>query len=490
LILRRVAAALAAGAVTAGLVTVAAGTALAGSPYYGELQSGGKCATGHGAGQAVTLAACTFAASQRWHSFPDGSIRNLGGLVLDNTGNSATARPQEWTWLGDKAQRWTIVGTTIKARYSAAVLPWHFANAASMSSCHTVTGPFTTRGGQAYDGSGRPFVPYGITLGELQDNYQWDNPAAATQDYTTYDSPDLADAENAMRAQMDATAAASGWCGNVVRIQFAQDDLIGPKAQAYLGVIRQMVAYAEKDGLVVVLNDQTETRAGHEGLPTAATETAWHLLDSAGLGRDPGVIDDLFNEPRIPGGNVRTDPAAWRIWRDGASIGGIRYIGMQQLASYVRHDGGRNLFWVEGLDWATTLNGVVASSANRLSGVGPLAYDAHYVTSDGTQWDAAFGSLAKRGIAPVVLGEWNTFTAWTPSCWPNAPTAVPALFRYLTGTGIGMTGWTLGAGALITSNNSYTTATRIRQDWNCAAQASDQGAGQLMMNWYQQSNDF
>jgi len=100
-------------------------------------------------------------------------------------------------------------------------------------------------------------------------------------------------------------AAREDWCGNTVRLQVSQDNLLGPGGKsfyaAYMAAIGKEVSLAESYGLDVVLNDSTESvpaSVKNQQLgPNQATERFWHYMVDK-YRKDPHVIFDLFNEPR------------------------------------------------------------------------------------------------------------------------------------------------------------------------------------------------
>jgi hypothetical protein len=311
--------------------------------------------------------------------------------------------------------------------------------------------------------NGRRYIPYGVTV-----------PGLAHANYQSY----LAADEAQIRA------AALDWCANTVRIQVAQDDLVGSSgvsyAKRFMAAIKSEVALARRYGLVTVLCAQTQD-VGHEPGPTAATLAFWQALARV-YGRDPQVIFDLFNEPQAGAENPAQD---WRIWQWGGAYHGTRYLGMQQVVEAVRSDGARNLLWVEGPHRAGTLAGL---AGHLVTGGGPVVYSVHHPAGahDATAWRRDFGWLVTDHIAPVVVGEWSNYAAAKSECWPDAPTAVPRFLRYLAQHGIGMTVWSLRRGVMVASAN-LSEPTSITSAWACQ-NGLDQGAGRLVMNWFRRHN--
>lgn len=331
---------------------------------------------------------------------------------------------------------------------------------AASATCATAQGPFRDDGTKVLASNGTTFIPYGITV-----------PGLAHSDYQDWTSAD--------DAQIQATA--QDWCANTVRLQVSQDTLVGSDGSTYnktfLAAIEAEVSLAESYGLVVVINAQTQD-VGNEPGPTHATHVFWN--DIIGVyGHDPQVAFDLFNEPHVNAGSTAAD---WKAWQVGGTFNGTYYLGMQTLLNYIRADGATNLVWVEGPFTATTLARV---KSYPITG-GPMMYAIHHPSGahNSSVWWADFGYLVKDGIAPVVDGEWTNYASTKSECWGDAPTTVPAFLKYLGNHGIGMTAWKLVPGVLLASS-SYTDPTQIvASSWKCNNSGLNQGAGSLILNWY------
>ncbi len=353
--------------------------------------------------------------------------------------------------------------------------------------CQKAAGPFTVHGTQVLDQGGQPFVSYGLTVPGLQ-VLNW-------RDLTGLDRQKI-------------VADAVDWCANTVRLQLSQDNLFGPNGtgfdQSYLSTIKSEVALAENYSLVVVINDQTEfggdiARSTQRG-PTAATEAFWKEMASL-YGNDPQVIFDLFNEPRTYSAGM-PEAQEWQLWLNGGWFGDTFYpFGMAQLAAYVRATlGARNLFWVEGPDNSDSFAGMVSHGA--LLKVSNVVYALHHPAglANPASWDADLGYLVKTGVAPVVDGEWTNYepvptTTHQPrrsSCWPQAPTAVPAYLEYLAALGIGLNAYQLQPGYLIRSYRNLADPTTMNaHTWSCQSDREPQpgqGSGSLLMAWFIQQN--
>ena len=366
--------------------------------------------------------------------------------------------------------------------------------------------------------SAAPTPHYGLSLSELQDG--------------PVGSATIAAAEAEVQAIHDA------WNGNTVRLQIEQDELTRADGSckltstgclAYYQEIQTVVNYALGLGLTVVINDTTLPAPGFtlsEPLPTHATEVFWKDIAAVYAG-NPQVIFDLFNEPRGLGG---TGASQWQGWRNGATLNGDSYLGMQTVLSYVRNRlQAPNMVWADGLDAAGTLNGIAAHDASgTVDGApgsvgtyalsqsgdavpGPLIYTFHHPMGDQTTtaWWRDFGYLPALGYS-VMNGEWNNAVDGSDYCWSDAPTSIPAYLSYLagqTGQQIGLTGWELGpninsAGVvtwsqsapfdytntvLADSPSSYETPTTLSGNpampWNCS-NSNDAGSGQSLHDWF------
>jgi hypothetical protein len=261
--------------------------------------------------------------------------------------------------------------------------------------------------------------------------------------------------------------AARAWHVNTVRLQIVQDKMVGAAgksySQRYANTVRAIVHYALGHGLFVVLNAQTEISLhwiDNENLPTAVTYAFWRHM-TALYGHNPRVIFDLFNEPRY---------CNWPQWQ----------AAFQPLVSHVRAEGSRNQFWVEGINWGSTLDGLPL-----LHGQG-IVYSFHHPGSPWpctphacgapqrlpvsvATWDSAFGDLAAQGV-PVVDGEFVNFMGGY--YWPRSTQMVTRYFQYLSYHHVGVVAWSLQPG-IMTATNQETTAV-----------SEPQGAGRLFWRYF------
>jgi hypothetical protein len=328
-------------------------------------------------------------------------------------------------------------------------------------SCQKARGPFHVRGTKIIGAHGERFIPAGLTVSGLA------NP--------TYLSTIPID-----HAKIRATA--GFWCANLVRLQVSQDTLVGGDGHSFsrrfLHAIEAEVTLAEKHGLVVVLNDQTED-VGFQPAPTRVTVIFWQDLSRV-YGHDPQVMFDLFNQPRIERHARCGAGSDWAFWQRGGRYQRKAYVGMQALADDIRRDGARNVLWIEGPCFANSLSGL---RSHRLSGRDIVyAFEHPRGPHDARQWYADFGWAVFRRAVAVVDAEWTNYAAAKSECWADAPEAVPAYLRYLRVAGIGLTAYQLKKGLLIRSAN-LDAPTRIytsgRRKWRCSDNL-DEGIGALL----------
>jgi hypothetical protein len=284
--------------------------------------------------------------------------------------------------------------------------------------------------------------------------------------------------------EADITASADDWCANTVRFQVRQGNLVSPAghvSQAFLSAVTTEVRFAEKRGLVVVLNLQWQLDGAKlmESMPTRRSEAFWASLASH-FGKDPDVVFDIYNEPE------QFSACGWAFWHNGGVCHGRHYLGIQALADYVRARAS-NLFWVEGIGAGASLSG---AWRYHITGDGPLEYSEHRPPGlhQYRTWDSVFGYIARGGHAPVVEGEWADYARghapW--ACWDNAPVSAPRFLKYLQARGFGLIMTMLVKGQLIESAN-LNDPTHFRGNWSCTS-GLNQGVGHQAQQWLIRQN--
>lgn len=339
---------------------------------------------------------------------------------------------------------------------------------AQATTCNKASGQLHVRGVRVYDASGRQFTSYGVSLSGLA-------------------GPGYASTVKSEVNKINASA--TFWCANTVRLQIDQDLLVTGTAknrQAFWSAIQTEVKAAEQDGLVVALNAQTESD-GHEPAPTQNTIMFWQKIATK-YGDDPKVIFDLFNEPRAISSTCGTK-ADWNLWKNGGPYQHKSYLGEQALVHWVRGTAKlKNLIWVENICGSFTN---MTRFNDLLTGI-DVVYSIHHpwgTPHTAATWDADYGFLIEKNIAPVVDGEWTNYSSKGGECWTDAPTAVPRYLAWLTQHGIGLSGWTLVNGFLIESSNpdDPTVFHTAKKKWACA-NGLDLGAGAALMAWFNKQN--
>ena len=398
-------------------------------------------------------------------------------------------------------------------------------------------GPFTIASDNrtVKDANGQTFISYGTTVPGLSSPTFSTDPNFVTNVVTGKDIP-----------KIDATA--NVWCGNTVRLQVSQYDVTqnttpdgGGCETSFLDqALGPEVHEAETDGLVVVINDQTESDsaavsglAQHELDPTKATFAFWNCVtqhhenwgSNKTYAQDQQVVFDIFNEPRADAcssDHGPNGPYNMNLWRNGGMSDGIcgpavNYQGMDAVAYHIRvDDNAANLLWVEGPGNGNSLAGLESSSCGTpqcliAANLGPIVYSIHHPYADANTpansatWWKEFGYLvdhpASTGVAPVVAGEWTNFAASSanphPYCWLDAPTSVPNFLSYLQTLGVGLSAYQLAgptAGYLLKANQAWTdTSNYTDATWSsgfCSYPDGTHtipllGAGSLIRAWFQ-----
>lgn len=204
-------------------------------------------------------------------------------------------------------------------------------------------------------------------------------------------------------------AAIQAFHADTIRFQIGQPAL-DPSSPlydpAYFGDVVNAIKQARQAGFVVMIMMQDEAISGEpqpHPLPIAETESNWDLF-AAQFGNDRGVVFELYNEPNLP-----ETAANWQLWLNGGTVSGqsVASVGMQTLINRLRAEGAQNVFVLDGLNLAKTLNGLpaVTDPLHR------LVYAVHPYqqgSSDESQWDQQFGTPSAS--VPVWADEWSAPT--------------------------------------------------------------------------------
>ncbi|HEV2412848.1 MAG TPA: cellulase family glycosylhydrolase [Candidatus Saccharimonadales bacterium] len=325
---------------------------------------------------------------------------------------------------------------------------------------------YTTSGNQILE-DGQPYLPSDITLFGLSG-------VAANWSSTVQTD----------EAKMN--AAASFWHVNSIRMQ-VQPDLVNNDTPGYLSTIEQEVGYAESLGMNVIISAQYEYTTKQQS-PQADTVTFWETM--AGVyGNDDHVWFDMFNEPSLDTTDVGgTQADLWNLWRNGGTIPKGTYVGMQTLVDDIRATGATNLLLAQGVTGGKSL---ALLGSYELSGSG-IVYVIHTYLKSGydtpADWTTDWATIAQS--VPVFDDEFGVHEG-PDTCNVNAPTLVPELFNMLAANNIGLGGWTLGDGIMITGETAYTSPTSFNPSvpFTCPATAitgtDAQGPGSLMLQFWE-----
>ncbi len=315
-------------------------------------------------------------------------------------------------------------------------------------------------GNHLLDTGRRVIMPYGVTLyGLARPNWRQAS----------------ADQQRLMKGAM------TQWCTNFIRLQLAPAHLLDrrPYDRDYVRAIEAQVAYAASWDQNVILSAQTEWDQSGGGGPNPTPQTVhfWKLLAPL-FKTDARVWFDLFNEPRLRAGDAAT---TWQVWQDGGAVGGVPYVGMQQLVNAVRSAGAPNLVFAEGPQAGETLAGV---AEHLLTGAN-IAYAVHtYSAHTPAQWDLRFGDAS--ATVPVLDDEWSQSAA-DKTCSPDAGTWVPQFLVYLRQHQIGLGVWGFQPGVMLASAQTFAPTT-IPADYACrrarAQGHNTEGAGQLVEQYF------
>jgi endoglucanase len=253
--------------------------------------------------------------------------------------------------------------------------------------------------------NGSPWLSRGVVLQGFV------RPLAALQSETSESGiPQILNArQNFDTAEL---AAIRNFHADTIRFQIGQPALDPQSAlydPTYLTQVVSAIQTARQAGFVVMIMMQDEPISGEptpHPLPIAETQSDWDLL-TAQFGTDRGVVFELYNEPNLP-----ATSANWQLWLNGGTIPGqaTPSIGMQTLINRLRAEGAQNVFVLDGLQLAGTLNGrpTVTDPLNR------LVYAVHpyqHGSSDESQWDTDFGIASTQ--VPVWADEWSAPTGLT-----------------------------------------------------------------------------
>lgn len=360
-------------------------------------------------------------------------------------------------------------------------------------------------GNKIVTGNGQVYIPEGISVyGGLEDpNYQANIPNVYAQ----------------------IKAAVKYWHANTVRLQVAESNLftnITPGLDynaPFLQALKQQVNYIHALHAIAVINDQTEFTSRLPN-PTEMTSDFWEIMDQY-FGNKDYVIFDLFNEPRLntidsTNNNLSPDVMfslfgvsgikqqnkhynqmsprrVWGLWKNGGTVNGIEYVGMQTLVTQIRDANVHNILWIEGPNQAREL-----PPRKYLLGGSNLVYSIHHPNLNNPRSWNRIAFLAKTW--PVVDGEWAQYEAAWAECYTHAYTNAPLYINFLHQHNIGIIAWSLQANSLLQGDSrikpsnqndrddprnasELRTPDRLRPTYSCSDRFG-QGVGQILQNYF------
>jgi len=301
------------------------------------------------------------------------------------------------------------------------------------------TPPFKVKANKVVGTNGVQFVPYVFVI----------DCAALTDvpvgDLCKGDSP-----QDPWTASAMLTAAASFWNADVIRFQVAREYLFNSQGHVnsqYLALIDSLVDKATSLHMASIVTLQEE-RFHAPPLPTATAVHFWSFM-AKHFRSEPHVLFDLFNEPRLSTSAVGgSEQKLWGVWRDGGTVGGVRYVGDQALVTAIRNAHARNVIIAEGNDADRDLKLLpqhYLRGRNIAYGVAP-----YLSSTEDTQaeWNTAYG----RFTAAVPIFP-EAFHPQYQECNPNAPTVLPQFLSYQRTIHMGLIVWTLLPGVTTVGTN-------------------------------------
>lgn len=212
---------------------------------------------------------------------------------------------------------------------------------------------------------------------------------------------------------------ASAWGAKIIRLPFNQEWALrvpGYNPEPYLAALDFVIGNAAACGAYTLLdlqwlNAHTPRGTNADGainfvppLPAKDSIELWRQL-AARYANEPAVLFDIFNEPHDP---AVDDPVPLLgIDADGCTFPlSSRRVSMAEWQPWARHlihavrsENPDAVIFVSGVNWGYDLRGF------PLPDVDDLVYSTHVYPQKGSNWDQAFGKLAK--VRPVFAAEWG-----------------------------------------------------------------------------------
>jgi hypothetical protein len=187
----------------------------------------------------------------------------------------------------------------------------------------------------------------------------------------------------------------------------------------------------------------------------------------------------------------------WQIWKNGGQVGGVAYVGMQNLVDQIRSRGVANLVWVEGPYSAK----VLPARKYLIKGIN-IVYSIHHPNLNNPASWTRIATLATNHA--VVDGEWAQYQSTWAECYSDAYTNAPRYLSFLAQHNIGVIAWSLQANSLLSGKPSdaptntntsddpqqasaLKSPNKILPDYSCKDHFG-QGVGQLIQSYFVQNS--
>lgn len=301
--------------------------------------------------------------------------------------------------------------------------------------------------------------------------------------------------------------------GNIIRFQISQkgmdpqDSELKSGHAAYMTKVKNGVALARAQGLVVILSmqDQVYGCGFAHPLPSSETVRAWQAL-APEFKDDPYIMFELFNEP------VSDENAAgWAQWRNGgatpvANTGSdgstLNVVGHQTLLTTVRGLGATNILIVEGANKGGKLQGIWTSPTSNYLVTDTLspakvAYAIHpyyfhiadnnTLAADKNSWTSRFlflrdtAEIAANLQFPIIATEWNA----SANCAAGQAARTVEFLDELRRNEIGMTAHAIDTTLfLVTAIPGWQPNTFTTGGTECG---TNSGAGTVLQDFYERN---
>ncbi|WP_353073618.1 cellulase family glycosylhydrolase [Tunturiibacter gelidoferens] len=262
--------------------------------------------------------------------------------------------------------------------------------------------------------------------------------------------------------------------GSVIRFQISQAALDPHSSiydRAYLTELTGAIKQARAAGFVVICSMSWGDSGGLQnmaGMPDDGTTRAWQSL-APGFVHDPGVMFELFNEPKLDWNKA----GSHQIWAQD----------MQALIDEVRSLGATNILLLDGLGYAQWTNDLFPLVHDRLPNrmamavhpyLDPMRNEAHLDPQE--YWRKHFSLSAAQ--VPMITTEWNA----TPNggcAGPSTPELSLALMRLLASLHVGVLGWSIDTSAKLVKDHTSYQPTDYTSFQDCK-DGSESGGGSLL----------